>query len=201
MNPALQAFWIKYRGNRRIRLKRRRSRQYIPRREKTARELVEFLQSKDIRTTWQLRKRREPTDPTVADYVKCFGRWSEAVRQAYGEPRPRATIPVSRDNILVSVLNLGIRTRSDYSRQRKQWSDILPSLNQVRRHFTSFGEMMEEAKKRSVDLMLGEYLSLYNKLNRTPSADECRQWKLDMRVLTRMFGGKRALDGFIATLP
>jgi len=196
----LTRIWQEHRKRMRVRLKRRRTRRHIPRPDRTAQELVGYLRERNIRTTGQLCRLREADGPTVPDYIKTFSRWSEAVRQVFGPPPPRIKFPASRQHIIDMVVQLGVRSRSQYIARRKELPELVASLNQVRKFFGSFSEVLDEAASRSAEITLGRYLELWQRLRRRPDHEDCERWKVDLAPLRRMFPSKRELDGFLAII-
>jgi len=198
MDSKLAKFWNEHRLNRRIRLKRRHTRRHIPRPKRDAKELAYYLRTNFITTTGELRKARSATDPTVGDIVRCFGSWREGIRQAHGEPKPKIQIATSRANLIDVVMLLKIGTLAEYHRQHREQPSAVPSWYFTKRFFPTFGSLMTEVYGRSADLALERYRALQRKLgNKTPSAEDCRVWQVDLTPLRKGFGNKRKMDNLL----
>lgn len=148
-------------------------------------DLLAYLVKNRIRTTGDLRKYRQPTDPTLYDYVKQWGSWKEAQIAAYGAPL-LFTAPTrpSADYLLRCVLSFNLWTRDAYCRARRENPEVIPSVYWCKRLFGGrFDNLKWAAEKVSVTRCWEKYLSLSRRLGRQPTADDCRQYGLDMTPL------------------
>jgi len=180
--------------------------QYRKKQQRTQSELVRFLIEKDIRTTGQLRKRRQPSDPTLGDFIKTCGSWREAQTAAYGEAHLISNTPVQPSaNYLIQCVNeFNLWKRSDWCAAHKRDPSIIPSLHFVRTHFQgSYRNLTWAASKLSAAKTMDRYLDLWIQMGkRVPTAIDCRHQDIDLSPLIneRFYPNKKDLDKFAMQL-
>ena len=178
----------------RSRNRRRGRREKRPSRTPT--ELVRYLIEKEIRTTGQLRQRRQPGDPTVYDCLKAFGSWKECQIAAFGRPLPfTAPAKPSAEYLVNTVLQLDIWKRKDWCEARKKNPTLIPSISQVRRVFHGrFSNLIVAAERMSLRKTLERYLVLARRLDRVPTTVECKRHDIDLGPLAAIYANKREFD-------
>lgn len=181
----------------------------VPRRRRRPRpdfspdEIVEYLRSTGFRTTRELRDNRAPGDPTVYDCRKAFGGvWSDAVTAAFpSRDEDDEVREVGDAEYLVKVIvEFGFETREQWLRARKRRPSVVPSINQVRKHWGTFTNLANFAKAYSMRGMLDEYRVLWDALGRRPTMSDCWNEGVDVRRAVDFFGGKNKLDAFVRRL-
>ncbi len=162
-------------------------------------ELVKYLTEKDFRTSRQLEAGRKPGEPSVNDYRRVFGSWSLALDSVFGNWDGVAP-PDNRMYLVRTVLEFGLWTRSRYRQARKERPDVIPSMSVVCREFDSFSVLKRLAAAKSLSRSMSDYLALKKRLGRRPTVAECARGNIDLEAMRSMFGGKRQLDMFLASM-
>lgn len=185
---------------RRNRNRRRGPFEVRPARSKS--DLIDYLIEHDIRTTGQLKKIRQPGDPTLYDFIKAFNSWRESQIAAYGPPPPfTAPQKPSPEYLIKCCRDFNLWRRRDWYNARKNNPEIIPSYNQCRRVFDGrFKNLTWAAERVSVKRTVEHCLSLTRRLGHVPTSDECRQYDIDLDPIRAVYENKRGVDEFLQLL-
>ena len=179
--------------------RKKRTNKRCPRRRRSRDELIAYLRQNDIRSTRQLDARRQEGDPTVYDYRKEFGKWSQAVLVTFGPPLPsigRFDAKYMAD----AVIEFGLWTQLSYRAVRKLRPDIIPSINFVYSEWGKWSNLTAYAKEVSMKAVLNSYLSFWRRLGRTPTVAECDEEGIKLETPIKHFGSKRKMDRLLSDL-
>lgn len=180
---------------RRLRLRkrfRRYRKQERPRR--TPEELIQYLREHRIRSCGVLERTRQPTDPTVNDFKRAFGGWTEAVRQALGS---ELAVDFDEEYVLKSVSELNLWSVARFREARKIDPVSVPSWRQIIKHWGSYRNLIEWARRKNLKKLLEEYHKLIRRLGRVPTLEEARVANLRMDEAIKFYGGKKQMDEFV----
>lgn len=176
---------------RRLRVgKRRQGRRREKRRRLSRDEYLDYLRRNDFRTSRQLTACRKPGEPTVADYRREFGSWSQASEEAFGQNEP-FPVEVTAAYLVKVVAEMNLWTRQAYEEAHEKHPEEVPSYFYVRREFKRWAVLRHFAERYDARRMLALYLRLMRKLGRPPTADECRKEEIDKHMLENLFGGRK----------
>lgn len=177
----------------------RRFRKYAERRPRmklSRDELLKYLRERGIRTKGDLEKKRKDDEPNRYDFLKVFGKWSDAVLMAFGPP----IAEIDRKYVLKCVNHLNAWNVREFRDIRRRMPDIVPSWGVVVRLFGSYRNLFAEARKENLEATLFEYQKLVRRIGRTPTVSEIRAANLNIDRLIEFYEGKRGADSFVMGL-
>lgn len=178
---------------------RRRFRHYNKQERKrlSREELLSYLRENKIRSRVDLARKRKPTEPNLYDFLKEFGSWSDAVQLALGS---EIAADINGDYILKAVWELELWTVDKLKAARKIDPVTIPSWRQICKHWGSYKNLLECAKRHNFKYMLMEYRKLIRRLGHIPSLDEIKNANLRMGDVIAFYGGKQAMDDFVTSM-
>lgn len=182
----------------RLRLNRKPRKYKKQARVKLSREdMIKYLRDRKIRSCRVLEKTRQPTDPNVNDFRLEFGSWGEAVRISFGRD-----IAAKSDSsyLLKTIHEFGLWSVKGYKKARKVDPHTIPSPNQVIREWGSFGRMFEQARRTSIEYIIGEYRKLARKIGGIPSIEQCRAAGLRIDEAVRFYKTKKEMDDIVISM-
>ena len=174
----------------------------ISRRDFSTEELADYLQDNEIRSTGDLKKIRVDDEPTVYDYQKHFGSWSEAIEFTYGVDAMESllAIELNHEYFIKVMLAFKIQRYEDYCNARNRRPDIVPSLRQARKLFGTFSALKQASKLYSMEASLDSLLELSEELGRIPKLSDCKKAGVRIDSLIKYFKTYKALKKFIQRL-
>jgi hypothetical protein len=183
----------------RLRL-RKRFRKYKdrqPRMKLSREELLKYVRDRGIRSVGELVKKRKEDEPNLHDFRKVFGKWSTVELMAFGPPIASEMTP---QYIVNCVRHLNMRSVKRFREMRREMPDVVPSWSVVIRHFRSYRNLFEIARRSNLYEMLFEYQKLIRRLGKIPTTEEIRAANLHLDDLIGFYGSKKELDSFVAGL-
>jgi len=160
-------------------------------------DLLKYLRDRGIRHKGDLEKKRKEDEPNRYDFLKEFGKWSDAVLMAFGPPLPTG---MDRAYILNCVNHLNAWDVERFRELRRKMPYAVPSWRVVIRIFGSYSNLFREAREQTVQVMLFEYQKLIRRIGRIPTVSEVREASLNLDKLIAFYKGKKELDSFVAGL-
>lgn len=189
---------------RRLNLKRTKKKRYkkrFTRNSLTKEELIIFLRENNITTSRQLLKFRSEKDPVVYDYLKEFGRWNRAIEIAFPNRFFECNLYKTDPFYFVKiVIEFNLWTQEKYLLARKQRPDIIPSICRVRSEWGKWSNLKIYAQNKCLKIVLESYVSLWRRLGRCPSLDDCRNNNIILDEAIKKWGSKSNLDSMIRKL-
>lgn len=178
-----------------IRRRIRRRPKRIERQRFSEKEMLNLLKESLCRSWRKWESQRKPEHPSVYDYRKTFGSWGQAVKKAYGDIDTGG----KRDGAyyIKLVIEFDLWKHSQYVIAHKLRPDIVPSYRQLRKGWKSYRVLVEAAKRVSIKKILERYMSLYRRLGRKPTMDQCRQDGVQIDYAIRLLGSRERLDELI----
>jgi len=171
-----------------------------PRPDFSRQQLVSYLRRKGFRSCRELDKGRRGQEPSSYDYRKEFGSWKNALEAVYGSRPPAFESATSDDPEFYGklVVQLDLWRKADWESARQKMPEVVPSINQVRRKFGRYSNLVEYARRLSLASALNRYLVLSRRLGRVPSLKDCQRDGVSIEAAVEHFGSKKAMDEFIA---
>lgn len=188
-------------------LRRRRNRRrqrrgpHEPRPRRSQEELIEYLLEHDIHSSRALMRKRQRHEPTIYDFRKSFGSWSAAMAAAHGSRRDPFKPSVDPEYLIHAVIELDLWSYRRFLAARKRRPDLVPSINQIRRHCGTFSNLLVVAERHSTTRTLRKYAALHQRLGRRPTLLDCQRAGISLDALQDFLPGtpgKWGVDRFVA---
>jgi hypothetical protein len=181
----------------RLRKRFRKYKKRHPRTKLSPDEMLQYLRDHGIRSCVVLERTREPDDPNTNDFKRVFGKWTEAVRQAFGS---EIAVDVNSEYLIKAVQELNLWSQKRFREVRKQYPDVVPSWFVVKKKFGSYRNLIESARRRNLRMLLVEYKKLMRRFGRPPTLAEVRDSNLRMDEAIAFYGGKKQMDDFVMSM-
>ena len=181
----------------RLRKRFRKYKKRHPREKLSAEDMLRYLRERGIRSCGALERVREPNDPNINDFRTVFGKWSEAVRQAFG---PKIAVDCNYEYMIKAVQQFNLWSVKRFREVRKQYPEAVPSWFAVEKEFGNYRNLIESARRRNLRMLLLEYKKLIRRLGRPPTMGEIRDANLRMDDAIAFYGGKRQMDDFVMSM-
>ena len=181
----------------RLRKRFRKYKKRHPRTKLSLDEMLQYLRDKKIRSCVVLEKTRGPDDPNLNDFKKVFGRWTEAVRQAFGS---QIAVDVDNEYLIKAVHEFNLWSVKRFREVRKQHPEVVPSWVVVKKKFGTYRNLIESARRQNLRMLLLEYKKLVRRLGRIPTLGEVRDSNLRMDEAISFYGGKKQMDDFVMSM-
>lgn len=159
--------------------------------------MLKYLRDRRIRSRVVLERLRKPTDPNVDDFRRDFGSWREAVRLAFGS---EVAVDFDAEYMLKAVFELGLWSVARFREARKVDPVVVPSWRQVKKHWGTYRNLIECARRKNLKVLLEEYRKLIRRLGHIPSLEEIKAADMRMDEAIQFYGGKKQMDDFILTI-
>lgn len=170
---------------------------------RTPDELIDYLRDKGFRSWRALEKGRTDNDPKLYDYIRAFGKWSEAIEVAFGkgneEPWEREP-PNDPEYMVKVVVQFKLWTYRRYLKFRRANPSIAPSIRQVKKKWGRYSNLKETAAAVSIHEMIRRYLILSRRLGHKPSITEARKNGVEIGEVVKRSGGWRMFKQLVSQL-
>jgi hypothetical protein len=163
----------------------------------SAEEMLRYLRDRKFHSRVVLERFRKPTDPNTNDFRREFGSWSEATRQAFGS---KVAVDFDAEYVLKAVAELNLWSVARFRAARKIDPIVVPSWRTVEKHWGSYRNLIERARRKNLKCLLEEYRKLIRKIGHIPSLGEIKAADLRMDEAIRFYGGKKQMDDFVITM-
>jgi len=181
----------------RLRKRFRKYKKRHPRTKLSFDEMLQYLRDNKIHSCIVLEKIRGPNDPNTNDFKKVFGKWTEAVRQAFGS---KIAVDVDNEYLIKLVQEFNLWSVRRFREVRKQHPEVVPSWFVVKKKFGTYRNLIESARRRNLQMLLLEYKKLIRRLGRLPTLGEIRDSNLRMNEAIAFYGGKKQMDDFVMSM-
>ena len=181
----------------RLRKRFRKYKKRHPRTKLSLDEMLQYLRDNKIHSCVVLEKIRGMDDPNLNDFKKVFGRWTEAVRQAFGS---KIAVDIDNEYLIKAVQEFNLWSVKRFREVRKQHPEVVPSWFVVKKKFGTYRNLIESARRRNLRMLLLEYKKLTRRLGRTPTLGEIRDSNLRMDEAISFYGGKKQMDDFVMSM-
>lgn len=168
----------------------RKGKKYKGRPPFSRKELVEYVSSRKIHSTYQLIEKRKKRDPKACDYKKEFGSWGNAMDCIWGKD---VTTDFTSLYILQCICLHDLYTRKAYRDFRRTHKDM-PSEYRVAVEYRDWGNARQAAKALAYKPARGEFRKLWNKLGHLPTVKECEKHRVNIQVLIDLYGGVKSFE-------
>lgn len=185
----------------RRKLKIRRIRRKVVRqvrRQTSPGEMLKILRDRSVRSSRKWMKVRFPSDPTIYDFRKEFGSWRKAVKLAFREVDSR--IEMDAEYLVKLVIQFDLWTYDKYISVHKAQPEIVPSYEYLRKRWESYKSLVEFARRSALKSVVDRYFSLYRRLGKKPTMEQCRVDGVQLDEAIRLLGGRNNLNELIVMM-
>ena len=98
---------------------------------------------------------------------------------------------ISDEQIIQFMVTFKIKSKEEYNKVRKKYSEILPSANAVARRFGGFKNLKRISNAFDINSIIERFIVLKRELGKRPSKQKCIEYGIEIERGYEKVGGRK----------